>query len=75
MNKIFLKRTIDGLVATAREKICVMGYKDAQDDIQNIKKVYDDFIMFWNLDDDLSFLLPKNCIDYDDYFNKIVYEK
>ena len=75
MNKVFLKRTIDGLIATAREKICVLGYEDAQNDIENIKKVYDDIVGFWCLDDNLNFLLPTNCIDYDDYFNKMVYEK
>ena len=75
MNKILIKRTIEGLIATAKEKICVLGYKDSQECIRKIKEVYDDMVAFWCLDDNLQCLLPKDCNDYDDYFNKMVYEK
>ena len=46
-------KTLDGLTVTAIEKICVLGEKDAQPYVQQLKEVYEDLILFWGMDDAL----------------------
>ena len=48
-----LLNTIKGLTMTAKEKICVLGYADAKDDINNIRNMVDDLVYFWSLDENL----------------------
>lgn len=48
-----IRETLKGLLATAIEKVCVLGEEDAQEDLKRMKVVYDDLILFWGLDEDL----------------------
>jgi len=45
--------TLKGLLATAIEKVCVLGAEDAQEDLKKLREVYEDLILFWGLDEDL----------------------
>jgi len=45
--------TLKGLLATAIEKVCVLGAEDAQEDLKRLREVYEDMILFWGLDEDL----------------------
>lgn len=45
--------TLKGILATATEKICVMGEIDAQVDLKKLREVYEDLIIFWELDERL----------------------
>lgn len=45
--------TLKGLLATVTEKVNVLGLEDAKDDLQNIRKVYEDLVLFWGLDEKL----------------------
>ena len=46
-------KSLDGLIITAIEKICVLGEKDAQPDVQQLKEVYEDLVLFWGMDEAL----------------------
>lgn len=48
-----IRETLKGLMATATEKICVLGDKDAQEDLKKLREVYEDLVLFWGLDEDL----------------------
>ena len=45
--------TLDGLIMTAIEKICVLGENDAKPYVQQLKEVYEDLILFWGLNETL----------------------
>ena len=52
-NENLIRVTLRGLLTTAIEKVCVMGEEDDQEDINQLREVYGDLIMFWGLDEDL----------------------
>ncbi|RKD25217.1 hypothetical protein SAMN02745883_01774 [Caminicella sporogenes DSM 14501] len=52
MNKWLLRTTLEGLIFTAKEKKCVLG-DDAKEDINKIKEIYEELVMFWDLDESL----------------------
>lgn len=50
-----IRETLKGLMATAIEKVCVLGEEDAQEDLKRLREVYEDLILFWELDEDLIY--------------------
>lgn len=54
MTKKQFETMLDGLIATAIEKICVLGKEDAQDDVSKITEIIEDLEDFWNSDGELS---------------------
>ena len=48
-----IRETLQGLLATAIEKVCVLGEEDAQEDLKRLREVYEDLVLFWGLDEDL----------------------
>jgi len=48
-----IRETLKGLLATAIEKVCVLGEEDAQDDLKQIRNMYIELISFWTLDEEL----------------------
>lgn len=48
-----IKETLKGLLATVKEKICVLGEEDAKEDLKKLREVYEDLILFWGLDEEL----------------------
>lgn len=49
----FIKETLKGLIATAKEKVLVLGEEDAKDDLKRLREVYEDLVLFWGLDEEL----------------------
>ena len=50
MNENLIKQTLKGLLATAIEKVCVAGEEDAREDLKKLRVVYEDLVLFWDLD-------------------------
>lgn len=48
-----IKETLKGLLATAKEKLCVLGEEDAKEDLKKLREVYEDLVLFWGLDEDM----------------------
>ena len=48
-----IRETLKGLLATAIEKVCVLGEDDAQDDLKQIRDMYVELVRFWDLDEDV----------------------
>jgi hypothetical protein len=48
-----IRETLKGLLATANEKICVLGLVDAQEDLRQIRDMYVELVRFWALDEHL----------------------
>lgn len=48
-----IKETLKGLLATAIEKICVLGEEDAKEDLKKLRGVYEELILFWGLGEEL----------------------
>ena len=48
-----IRETLEGLLATAIEKICVLGVEDAEADIKQIREMYEELVHFWDLDERL----------------------
>ncbi|MBP2032721.1 hypothetical protein J2Z42_001395 [Clostridium algifaecis] len=48
-----IKETLKGLLATAKEKLCVLGEDDAKEDLKKLREVYEDLVLFWGLDEEL----------------------
>ena len=48
-----IRETLKGLLATAVEKICVLGVEDAKADIKQIREMYEELVRFWDLDERL----------------------
>ena len=49
-----LKMMMEGLRATAVEKICVLGWEDAKEDVEKIIDMIEDLEMFWDSDGRLT---------------------
>ncbi len=45
---------MEGLIATAVEKISVLGWEDAKEDVQKLTDVAEDLEMFWDSDGELT---------------------
>ena len=48
-----IRETLRGLLATAIEKVCVLGEEYAQEDLKKLREVYEELILFWGLDENL----------------------
>jgi hypothetical protein len=48
-----IRETLKGLLATAKEKICVLGEGDAKEDLKRLREVYEDLVLFWGLEEEL----------------------
>ncbi|MCD2347413.1 hypothetical protein [Clostridium guangxiense] len=48
-----IKETLKGLLATAKEKLCVLGKEDAKEDLKKLREVYEDLVLFWGLDEEM----------------------
>jgi hypothetical protein len=48
-----IRETLRGLLATAIEKVCVLGEEDAEDDIKQIRDISEELVRFWDLDEKL----------------------
>jgi hypothetical protein len=48
-----IRETLSGLLATAIEKVCVLGEEYAQEDLKKLREVYEELILFWGLDENL----------------------
>ena len=45
-----MDKTLKGLLATAKEKICVLGVEDAKEDLKKLRDMTEELTRFWNLD-------------------------
>ena len=54
MTKLQLKIMIEGLISTAVEKICVLGWEDAQENVQKITDMVGALELFWDSDGELT---------------------
>ena len=48
-----IKETLKGLIATAKEKVFVLGEEDAKEELKKLREVYEDLVLFWGLDEEL----------------------
>lgn len=46
-----IEQTLKGLLATAQEKICVLGEEDAKEDLKRLREIYEELVLFWDLDE------------------------
>jgi hypothetical protein len=53
LNKELIMATLKGLIATANEKICVLGLNGAKEELNPLREVYIELVEFWNLGEDL----------------------
>jgi hypothetical protein len=49
-----LKIMMEGLIATAVEKICVLGWEDAKEDVEKLVDLVKELEMFWDSDGSLT---------------------
>ena len=54
LTRVQIKMMMKGLIATAVEKISVLGWEDAKDDVQKLTDVVGDLEMFWDSDGELT---------------------
>ena len=54
MSRLQMKMMMKGLIATAVEKIRVLGWEDAKEDVQKLTDVVEDLEMFWDWDGELT---------------------
>ncbi|WP_156778789.1 hypothetical protein [Clostridium formicaceticum] len=54
MTKLKLNIMMEGLIATAVEKIYVLGWEDAQEDVKRIIDMVNDLELFWDEDGKLT---------------------
>ena len=55
-----VKETFKGLLATAKEKICVLGEEGAKEALKKLKEVYEGLVLFWGLDEELIYEFDEN---------------
>lgn len=51
MSKALIEKTIEGLTATALEKVCVLGREEAGEDIEKLRQVVVELVSFWDMDE------------------------
>jgi len=49
-----MKMMMEGLISTAVEKINVLGWEDAKEDVKKLTDVVEDLEMFWDSDGELT---------------------
>jgi hypothetical protein len=49
-----VKIMMEGLIATAVEKICVLGWEDAKEGVEKLVDLVEDLEMFWDSDGNLT---------------------
>lgn len=49
-----LKIMMEGLITTVVEKICVLGWEDANEDVEKLVDLVEDLEMFWDSDGRLT---------------------
>ena len=49
-----LKIMMEGLITTVVEKICVLGWEDAKEDVEKIVDLVEELEMFWDSDGRLT---------------------
>lgn len=54
LTRVQMKMMMEGLIATAVEKISVLGWEDAKEDVQKIVEMVDDLESFWDSDGELT---------------------
>ena len=54
MTSLQMKMMMKGLITTAVEKICVLGWEDAKEDVEKIIDMVEDLELFWDSDGDLT---------------------
>jgi len=54
MTKVKMTAMMEGLIETAVEKINVLGWEDAKEDVQKLTDVVEDLEMFWDSDGELT---------------------
>lgn len=54
MTRVQMKMMMEGLIATAVEKIRVLGWEDAKEDVQKLTDVVENLEMFWDSDGELT---------------------
>ena len=54
MTRLQMKMIMEGLIATAVEKICVLGWEDAKEDVEKLVDLVGDLEMFWDSDGRLT---------------------
>ena len=54
LTRVQIKMMMEGLIATAVEKIRVLGWEDAKEDVQKFIDVVEDLEMFWDSDGELT---------------------
>lgn len=54
LTRVQMKMMMEGLIATAVEKIRVLGWEDAKEDVQKLIDVVEDLEMFWDSDGELT---------------------
>lgn len=48
LTRVQIKMMMEGLIATAVEKISVLGWEDAKEDVQKLTDVVEDLEVFWD---------------------------
>ena len=48
MNRLEFRMMMEGLLMTAVEKICVLGFEDAKEDVGKIVDMVEELEAFWN---------------------------
>ncbi|MFU0824069.1 hypothetical protein [Clostridium sp.] len=54
MTRLKMKIMMEGLIATAVEKINALGWEDAKEDVEKIVDMIEDLEMFWDPDGKLT---------------------
>jgi len=54
LTRVQMKMMMEGLITTAVEKISVLGWEDAKEDVQKLIDVVEDLEMFWDSDGELT---------------------
>lgn len=54
MKRLEFKIMMEGLVSTAVEKICVLGFEEAREDIERIINMIEELEAFWNSSGELT---------------------
>jgi hypothetical protein len=50
MKEFWIKTTLQGLIFTAKEKVCVLG-DEANDDVNQLREIYEELVRFWDFDE------------------------
>ena len=54
MTRVKMTAMMEGLISTAVEKINVLGWEDAKEDVQKIVEMVDDLESLWDSDGELT---------------------